>query len=426
MDDMKELLKNHEAASKIFSEPLCYSKTMKTSKQLIKRLYSDIACMVKKPVYTFDTKASSSIMLFYGMSPASRLDHLRSFDQVAALAQPCDIQRPTTMHGEFSFMYALKSIPMIFASIPFTIRHGWGIRDWLCLLSHWLQVCHFKEFVNNLNFAKYQLIVVYFDANSCSSALVQIAKQKGCDTATLMHGIFNAPKEHPQNIDETGFSFTASTANHFLAWNQFSKDEAMKSGIAEHKIHIVGIPKFIGREVPPQGVPTNCFGVILGWIDNDVENKNLINIANIVAKKLGLKYYLRYHPSFLGNEYANIVTADYQGNLKGSIEEYISQTDFSIVGNSSMIIELLYLGHSAFHLHTPNILDKYENINSISFETADQLVEKMKRSTRLNDREREYLCGPQRPEIYYNAFFEKYHNTEERICGKMTIDKGDV
>lgn len=406
--DGRQLLYNEKISAAFFTVSLAYSRTMRNINQMVTRIKGAGVAATRKPVYAYTRTSGADTLFYYGLDNW-REDHMADFSKVAALVPRKDIVMPAAPRARENIPYTLGSVVGFFASLPYAVRSHWSWKEWAFSLADWFRLWHFDEFLQNVDFSHYKLIVVFCDADACSNLLVQAAKLHGCITATLQHGAFTAPQENPENVEDAGVELLASRSDYFLAWNGFTKDQAIKSGIPAQRIKILGIPKFIGSCTQCTHAPTGKFGIVLGWIDNDAENRAMIETANAVADELGMDYYLKYHPSFQGTEYETLVGPHYAGNIaKGiSIEAYALQTDFSIVGKSSMLISLTFLGHPTYHQHVGDSFDKYSEIKQITFETAQELVALCRREEPLPTATQNYISGPIQVEQRYTTFFSE-------------------
>ena len=136
---------------------------------------------------------------------------------------------------------------------------------------------------------------------------VQMCQNRKVLTMTLQHGIF-ARKSVIHTITDTAFELSESISEYYLAWNQYTKDEAIKVGLGPEKIIVLGAPKYINTKEPTEicKADNDVFGVILNNSAFDKHNRCLIEMANQIYNKTGLKYVLRYHPQMGGVEYKSL------------------------------------------------------------------------------------------------------------------------
>lgn len=132
---------------------------------------------------------------------------------------------------------------------------------------------------------KYKLLVVLYDTYSIDNYFVQFFASKGIKTATLQHGVMLAPRKGLENnIDFAGLEFKNFVSDYFLVWNQFTKNEAIKAGLDEDKIKVLGIAKCLNSQSMEFG-SKKVFGIILDGEYEKENNSIMIDIANIFAEK---------------------------------------------------------------------------------------------------------------------------------------------
>lgn len=407
INDVVELLKQEKNFINAFGVAIEYEKTnkMSLSTSIKKLLYQ----LLKENELEYSISEDSRCFAFYDIENY-RKDHVTSFKKVLETIENSDFICSLPNRTQRNVVDIVKLIMSTTQFIKIPQIKKMKLRQRVYYLVYWFKLVKFLNYIKVCNFSQYEAVVVYFDAEICSNVLVQMCKEQGIKTATLQHGIFVSPKENPRNIDECSIEFKYSVSDYFLAWSDFIKNEAIKAGMDEKKIKVLGIPKFIGEKTDVQFTPRNCFGVILGWIENDFENKKLIEVANEIARKNNMKYVVKYHPSFRGNEYAHLIdTALCQGNVskEKNVVEYIKDVKFSIVGNSSLFVELLYFGHRTFHLHINGMPDKYNNITQLSFSNTTQFEKVLEESTVSFGKLQKYLCGPRDVDNEYKVFFKE-------------------
>lgn len=270
-------------------------------------------------------------------------------------------------------------------------------------------LCCFKK--NNFNNIK--LAVVYSDRHLNEYIFITYMKTLDIKTATLQHGAFISKREVSKpTIDFAGIEFAYSRADYFLAWNQFTKDEAIKSGMDSDKIKILGIPKYINYNFNSIAKENkNVFGLMLNGASMDQLNRELISYANELAKKTNKKYYLKYHPGFKNFVYDDIVEKEYfAGNLEinSTITDYIDMVDFTLISNSSVFIELVFLHHKVYRMNAGEY-DKFSDIKINSFNNTEELMELVENDKENRNNEMfKYLCYTENPKKTYKEFFNKF------------------
>lgn len=255
----------------------------------------------------------------------------------------------------------------------------------------------------------YQYGLVYSDSCPYENLLIQMMRKDSLDTGTLQHGLFNI-----RNIYQ-GIEFRASVADDFLAWNEYTRDLALECDVPYQKIKVLGIPRYIYPKNLSKEKTNGVFSVILGGKVLKEENERLIHFANEVAFEKGLKYFLRYHPSCLGNEYNEIVNDNYYiGNEANteSIKEMCQKSDFSLVGSgTSVVIDLIYLDHPFFEYMLDWDGGEYQKRKNY-FRNLQDLLIHIKKDMNIEDSVFKYYCTTREVYDSYDAYFKSKCNGE--------------
>ena len=420
------IYQDRESFKKLFSISLGLSHYTSGSRETIKHslLWSMRDLLIKYPVYVESDPASN--ILFANAMPISmrgpRQDYSQNFQTICRLVMPRDVIRLVDVEKDSSVtrriikrLSLIKSVCLL-CTVPKYIslvkRHRFSFTEALYCLPDWFNLSDFAKTIKKIDLSKYRLIVTFCDAEPRQNLLTQIANCFGCDTATLQHGMFCAPMKNATSAEEEGVELKGVVSKYFLAWNGLTKDYAIETGIPEDAIRIVGNPKFVDdgdRCFSPKN--RNCFGVILGNLAFDRDNRKLIEIANETAKILNMRFYLKYHPVVSDTYYSEMADDQY---CVGSVErgialpDYIDKIDFSIVGQSSMFVELIHMGHPTFHMHDDTIADKFELAEAISFQTPEELCRLWQENHGVTDELALYLAGPQNVARQYVDFFDLY------------------
>ncbi|MCD7882767.1 MAG: hypothetical protein LUI87_03525, partial [Lachnospiraceae bacterium] len=219
----------------------------------------------------------------------------------------------------------------------------------------------------------YYNVTVFDDVSSAEHIIIERANSKGITTVTMEHGAFGGYNPKEATLDELGIEFRFSNAKYYLLWNLDEKEKAINSGLTEDKLKIVGIPAYIGVERNSLRNKQNLFGIILNGAMYETHNIPLIKMGNKIAKYLGYKYIVRYHPNYKGTEYFDQINYDYYaGNSEKSesILEYSKRVDFSIITCSAVFNELIYLNSTVYrYAYDPN--DKFSDVKDNSFESFE-------------------------------------------------------
>ncbi len=347
----------------------------------------------------------SEFLFFYGKYNLRR-DHLKTFLTFSKRFTDADIIyadfKEKVKYNVFRLFYTLPLMlvwlfQMIMHRVPF------------------LTACNSLPFVlycyelnrEAFDVSSYKFVVVYYDASPDENFLVQMCKNSNILTMTLQHGIF-ARKSVIHTITDTAFELSESISDYYLAWNEYTKDEAIKVGLAPEKVIVLGAPKYINTQ-EPSGIcrsNSNVFGVILNNSAFDVHNRRLIEMANQIYQNSGCKYVLRYHPQMNGSEYKSLYSdgffkCDDNGH---SILEYAQSVSFTIISSSSVFVDLLLLKHPTYRLKvTPE--DTYSTVPFNSFSTVKELLELQKNPGDINEAFL-YLCNTYNVYDNYRSFFD--------------------
>lgn len=196
-------------------------------------------------------------------------------------------------------------------------------------------------------------VVVFCDIPGIDSVLIQMCNQKGYFTYTLQHGIINGTYDYVE--------YKCSHAKYFLAWGEYTKWMAMKYGMQESKIKVVGSMSQLEEnsicEVS-DAKQYHCFLVCTNGVDEKSawsRNKEIIQIANRISERFSMKYYLKVHPYDNANRYRHLVNEDYCIKIVSKsmkISDTLKKVDFTLCGNSTTFCDSIYYGIPAFRYIT--------------------------------------------------------------------------
>ncbi|BFJ84791.1 hypothetical protein Ruko_12080 [Ruthenibacterium sp. TH_2024_36131] len=400
---------------KILALPLFFEKYEKKTKNALKSVVLELLYLSPNQ-FDFIQKEKSDT-LFFCASGYHRADHLKNFMKVYECC-PCadalvgknfvEHENPYAIHWKNLIRYLGKSVGWFVMAVKRGLKFSAFIHIWPNLI----EIDSLIGIISELPLQRYKRLVVYFDGWPTDCFMVQLFKESGKVTYTLQHGTFARGIDNFKNTDEYGFELKVSTADFFLAWNKYTVQEAEVMGLDTYRFRILGMPKFIGvKQGDFHKKATRKFGVVLNWNANSQQNIALVKVANQIAGKIGFQYILKYHPTDKGIEYDAYVSKGLcRGVICGrttTLEEYIEQVDFSIVGNSSMLLELLWMGSSIYHYFEPGQYDKYQSVAEISFSDINGFEDIFDLNAEDLNEIRSRICGPTNPEEQYKNFFEK-------------------
>lgn len=282
------------------------------------------------------------------------------------------------------------------------------------ILKSLLEVYRIRRFFRRVDVKKYNLLVCYHDCIFHECMLSLIFKAEKIVTATLQHGQFNAWRE-PTYIN-SGIELLSSPSNFFLCWNKYTQDEALKCGWDINSLPIVGIISNIGKGQVKCDKPSNkIFGVVLSHPSWEEENVEMIKAANLLAERIGYKYYLKLHPNYKDDYFKEIIEDSvYIGNVQKGIDiyDYTNMVEFSIVGSSSVFVEMVYFDHDILRYSSGLPSDKYSTVHiGSTFSKKEEIESCYKKLQGQSNRDLfAYLCHSYDTGRCYRNFFMRYSN----------------
>lgn len=255
------------------------------------------------------------------------------------------------------------------------------------------------------SFLNYKLWVLFYDALPVENFISQYAQKLGAKTATLQHGIMLAPRDvKPLNMDFAGLEFESFTSDFFLVWNEFTKHEALKSGIKDEQIRVLGIAKCLYAPHIQRHEHNNQIGVILDGKFEDENNEPMIRLVNGFCERHSMKCVLRYHPNYDGTEFDYVmirgITQKYEKNK--SLTDFLSEVDFCVLANSTVLFELENYNVPFVRYSTGNDKDKYRDYTCGTFNDSVSLEKSYQQMKKKS------MVKQQSTEIQYEKFFQSF------------------
>jgi len=383
--------------------------------------FKDLFALIITPLYHIPLKASikrnkDSKILFF-LSPIQRISYYQTFLKIYGTIEKRDIVTfPISQRRKFDILSALKYYFFYFPVWFFQLRYrSVSLFEKLIIIEKLFYLHHIQvNTLSKLNVKDYNLLVVMFDFYTIDSFVVEYFKSIGIKTCTLQHGQFTRKRNVENSIENSGIEFDASFSDYMLCWNRFTKNEAAIQGVNLDKLVILGIPTFIGINDKWLSPNSNIFGVILSHSSYQNENPYLIKAANLLAKAFGLKYSIRYHPNFAGNEYDLIIDKSVCiGNSKKglNLKWYADEVDFSLIASSSVFTELIYLKHPTIRYSSKLENDKFRDIKIGSvFHLEEEIISCYNGFPNMNDLEDLFneMCTIEDVAFEYNKFFKRF------------------
>ena len=326
----------------------------------------------------FDNKKwvykKGKIPLLFFMQYYDRKDYVKTFNSLANLIPQSSfiyLQKAFS----FNFIHGLILLRLLFCWIRELSKVELEMFQKQLLLNELIRVKKLDLFLKDKKL-RYRLLTVFYDVETHGNFMVQKLKRDNVKTATISHGVVLAERDRSL-IDYSGIELRGCISDFFLAWNKFSRKEALKQGLKEERIKVLGIPNFMkNKGYNSSKRPENkLFGIVLDNMSGHQYNKRLIKIANFIAKKINYKYVLRFHPTFIGNEYDKYVNFKFLSKKHNvnTIKDYSNTVEFSLIANSTVFIELIFLKHKVFRLQLNSIHDKFNGSSYNCFENENEL-----------------------------------------------------
>ena len=361
-------------------------------------------------LYPLKHKNNAKLLFF---NQTDRVDHVQAFNKIVSLARLADaVQAKVIPHRIASFGVCLRRTCRLIGWIARKRKTNLSWREFWFTVPFVQLALEAKEQFENWDLEQYNAVVFYYDFNWISGVLRQMAELKGITTITLQHGIYFTKRIFPEEPDR--LIICHSAANLFLAWNVLSKKMLMECGFPEEQILVMGIPRYLdsARLSMSKETGKGVFGVISSIAE--YEDRQMIRIACDIAEKTGWRFYIRYHPLQQGNEYDRFVTsAYYLGNGgKFSVDQYATEVDFSLVGRSTMLLDLVARGKRAYHYRDERGYGAYP-MEECAFCNAQQVIEMEKKLDVTQaqwDILQEKLLGPKNAKEKYTNFFQTLEN----------------
>lgn len=338
---------------------------------LIRQLY------IKRYSYVFEKSLSK--LLFVYSDIFFRNDSLTKFQSVKKMDIKIDILFPKKLKK-----WVLRknsenpSIRAMYCWITELIKLKCANQIKLRFFIQLIHIYQFLQMCDKLLTYDYNILTVYYDASPLENALVQRFKSKGITTATLQHGMF-INRRAINNANYSGVEIRCFVSDYFLAWNDFTQQQLLEFGVGYKKIPVLGMPKdilkieekrYFGTK---ENIVNNLFGVVLDVPENKIFNENLLSIASEISYKLDIPFVIRFHPNEKDKHikrYLSIFKQAKRDKCK-SVIDYSTHVDFTLVSNSSVIIELYVLKRIAFRKTVLNQEDKFYNYPQNTFNSVE-------------------------------------------------------
>ena len=381
-------------------------KKRKSAWSLLRRVFS--SCF--KDTFHFRFEEQGSSILFF-TSFIGRKSVIDNFMKVRGLVNS-DLLIKEDNYSKISLSQGIKFLPLLISWNKAIKVFGHNRSDRYSLLYEVVRLYRLHKTLEQLP-STYRLIVTFYDSFLPESYAIEYYRLMSVKSATLQHGQFTSWRA--DHFFDCGIEFKTFKSDFFLAWNQYTVDEAIKAGIPQEKLYLAGIWSYIGsKRLTCRKNNIGVFGVVLSHPSWENENTVMIQAANRISLKYGFKYYLKLHPNYAEDFYKNQVNDQYIGNVKKGIPmiEYTNIVDFSLVGSSSVFTELVFIDHDVYRYSSGLPNDKYEPVRKGKYFTSVEDLEqkfdelyKMPVSRDLFD----YLCSVSDVTESYKHFLERFN-----------------
>lgn len=400
---------------------LCVSGLLKRSavvyqcihKNTIRQIVSTIKrCFyIEKYNVHYEMVKNSKVLFMIG--DASRLSSEVNFKKVVNV---CNLEHDTIIVCGKKKTISLKSF---FANFFYyyprwifpLVEHGMSFKEANHAFMTLLTIHDFMPYLQDIMSKKYNLLVTYYDSNPIEGYVTCLFNNKNVPTATLQHGQFTSWRE--DSVENSGIEFLSSNSKYHLCWNKYAQEEAIKSGFDREHAPILGIISNIGKgQVQCKKIHNDVFGVVLCHPSWENENIELIRAANILAKSEHKKYYLKLHPNYVDDYFDYLVDKEYcLGCITKGIDvlEYANSVEFSIIGSTSMYVELIYFKHPVIRYSSGLPSDKYRDLKfGKSFSCANEIIDVYSTQDYETSELFGYLCHSYKTDYHYSSFFNKF------------------
>lgn len=341
--------------------------------------------------YDFSSIKDCHVVLFYSHLHAQRADYVRFMETVASTTDNAMLFTGSVLKGREKKIHfdlcSLKTIPLCISWLLTLKRNKIERKYYSTYLIDLVQMYRWKNILlKNIGYiSTIKSMVSIFDAREYENIFTQFCNSQGIVTATLQHGHFGKRGYLNSISYYLDIAYAGFVSDYFLAWGQYSKENAIEAGVESGRIVKCGCPDFINP------VPVECKGVDVGVLfDGDInakeDNLEMLRIALELLEKEDSKVKVKLHPSDSIDNYRNRINAEKVELFVGSIREFAEQVSFVICCNTSALIQLLAIGVDVFRYKTTLRYDMYTALDDFSFVDSEGLMSVMKNNEEYKDK----------------------------------------
>lgn len=357
------------------------SNVKKAVKSALKR------CLFNSYVYNIKVSSKKIILFSYDYK---RSDHRNSWNQIKKLINSydelCITDRKFDIHNVLKLDEIINSIILLKKYYKELVAVK-SKKDKLFLASYLVEAERFKKDIEKLNL-KNEVSIMYFDGGFYENLFTQIMRKNRKITITMQHG---QPVFHGLDTDRINQTMILNfSSDYIIVPGEFSKKQFLKGGVFKDSIKVLGTLK----EIKPYERKNNqCFSVILDCPTNINAiniNNYIIQIAEKLAKKLNVKYYIKVHPSDSISHY-EINKYLHAMEWRGCIDDCIEQTDYSIIHFTGAYVDALAKHHKCFVLYQNEQYPFCDNESEIFFNYEDLYIKVCDWKGQTDDCQENYL-----------------------------------
>lgn len=231
-------------------------------------------------------------------------------------------------------------------------------------------------------------VMCFFDSSPDENVLMQYFKQQGAVTITNQHGQSLLRSFDYDRMNQS--QLLNFKCDFYFAKGEMQKIQLIKAGVDSDKIKLIGCINTNHHEIVIHKL--GCFGVYLDcptFPFAEESNQCLVYMAQRIASRTGMKYFLKLHPSEKEDKYNTIADenclAVYGKNV--TLQETFEKADFCITHASATYVDVYQYGLRCFRLNT-DILYPISTKED-EFQNEKEFVSKLKLWEQLDEGEQE-------------------------------------
>lgn len=347
--------------------------------QLCKSLLGDM--IIDGYHYNFDLIRNAKVVLFYSLGHAMRADYVHFMETVASCSDDAVLFTGRSNNGNLisKIKVRFSSIKMFFLLFLWIVtlyKAGINKKYWNKYLCSLLSGYKWKSILvkNGDVILSIKSMVSIFDAREYENIFTQFLNLHGIPTATLQHGHYGKEYFKDQKNFYIGIGYRGFVSDYFLAWGDFSYNNALSCEIPKSKLIKVGNPSLINtKKIEGR---KGAFGLLLDGGEEAIpDNRNMYNIVREIAKEKGKKLLVKQHPSFKTPDFSFFVGDENVELYTGDLESFATEVELAICCNTSSLITLLIWGIPILHYAPLYMYDMFDELKNYSFTNKKELNE---------------------------------------------------